>query len=71
MNTEKIIKADNKNGEVFITSQSSNIKSNGRVDINNLLARVRDEQKRASNIILTYFCFFAFILLLVGITLSL
>jgi|TARA_B110000091_G_C13517695_1_gene351144 hypothetical protein len=59
MSTEKIIKANEKDVEFFMNPQNSNKKSSGRVDINNLLARVRlkNAQERKTNLI--FFSLFA------------
>ena len=59
VSAEKIIKENDKSVEIFMTPQNSNKKSSGRVDINNLLARVRlkNAQERKTNLI--FFSLFA------------
>ena len=59
VSTEKIIKGNDKDVEFFMNPQNSNKKSSGRVDINNLLARVRlkNAQERKANLI--FFSLFA------------
>jgi hypothetical protein len=47
----------------------SNI-SSGRVDINDLIARVRKEKDAENRSTLVFFCLFAFLLIIVGILLS-
>tara|TARA_B110001452_G_scaffold237475_1_gene217326 strand:+ start:1593 stop:1808 length:216 start_codon:yes stop_codon:yes gene_type:complete len=46
-------------------------KIKGRVDINDLLARVRDEKKKENKINLIFFSMFASLVIVVGIILSL
>ena len=43
----------------------------GRVDINHLLAKVREEQKKENHTNLVFFGFFASLIVIVGILLSL
>jgi hypothetical protein len=70
MSAEKIT-SNVQNPSSLMNSEASKEKHSGRVDINHLLARVRDEQKKVNKTNLIYFCFFGIILLFVGITLSL
>ena len=46
------------------------VSSSGRVDINNLLARVREEKKKENKMNLVFFCLFASLIFIVGIILS-
>ena len=46
------------------------VSSSGRVDINNLLARVREEKKKENKLNFIFFCLFASLIFTVGIILS-
>ena len=70
VSAEKIIKENDKSVEIFMTPQNSNKKSSGRVDINNLLARVRKKQTEENKVNLVFFALFAALVLIVGILLS-
>ena len=52
------------------TPKSSEEKVPGRVDINHLLARVRDEQNKENKVNLVFFGLFASLVIIVGLILS-
>jgi hypothetical protein len=71
MSAEKII---NINEETFNTKQTPELNEknfSGRVDINQLLAKVRKEEKKDYQVNLIFFGLFATLILIVGILLSL
>mgnify|MGYP001283275521 CR=1 FL=1 len=70
MSAEKII---NINEETFNTKQTPKLNEknfSSRVDINQLLARVRKEEKKDYQVNLIFFGMFAILILIVGILLS-
>ena len=70
MSAENITNTEKK----FETSQTPEFSKNqnlsGRVNINDLLARVRDEQKKQNKVNITFFGIFASLVIVVGIILS-
>ena len=69
MSAEKINIGQNLNS--LETPEVIEKKLSGRVDINELLARVRDEKKKENMVNIVFFCLFASLILVVGIILSL
>ena len=71
MRIEKIINAD----EVLIsTSQTPEVNektSSGKVDINHLLAKVRNKEQEKNKVNMIFFAMFALLILIIGILLSL
>jgi hypothetical protein len=72
MSAEKIASADNQNvlQPVLETPKAVVKKFPGRVDINNLLARVREEKKRENKANLIFFGLFTSLIVVVGLILS-
>jgi hypothetical protein len=70
MSTEKIINVDAKNLINLNSPEISTKKSNGRVDINHLLARVRKEQQKDNKTNLLFFGLFVTLIVISGILLS-
>ena len=68
MSAEKINIGQNLNS--LETPEVIEKKLSGRVDINELLARVREEKKRENIVNIVFFFFFASLILIVGIILS-
>jgi hypothetical protein len=70
MSAENIINTEKR----LETSQTPEVSKNqnlsGRVNINDLLARVRDEQKKQNKVNMTFFGIFASLVIVVGIILS-
>ena len=69
MSAEKIVIGE-QNLTTLETPEVENKKLPGRVDINDLLARVREEKKRENKGNMVFFCLFASLVLVVGIILS-
>ena len=69
MSAEKI-SVEQQNVSNLETPAVNEKKLTGRVDINDLLARVRDEQKRENKVNVVLFSLFAALILVVGIILS-
>ena len=69
MSTEKII-YEEQNQTVLKTSVLSDVKFSGRVDINNLLARVRKEKNKENKENFVFFGLISALVLVVGIILS-
>ena len=71
MRIEKIINAE----EVLIsTSQTPEVNektSSGKVDINHLLAKVRNKEQEKNKVNMIFFAMFALLILIIGILLSL
>ena len=71
MRIEKIINAE----EVLIsTSQTPEVNektSSGKVDINHLLANVRNKEQEKNKVNMIFFAMFALLILIIGILLSL
>tara|TARA_B110001452_G_C15023091_1_gene357590 strand:- start:100 stop:312 length:213 start_codon:yes stop_codon:yes gene_type:complete len=70
MSAEKIV-VEEHNLNLLETPEVIEKKLSGRVDINELLARVRDEKKKENMVNIVFFCLFASLILVVGIILSL
>ena len=72
MSAEKIANVDNQNTmQPILETPKAVVKEfPGRVDINNLLARVREKKKRESKNNLIFFGLFTSVILVVGIILS-
>ena len=71
MSAEKINISDSDNLSPSETPIFKDKEIKGRVDINHLLARVRDEKKKEKKINLIFFSMFASLVIVVGIILSL
>ena len=71
MSTEKIIYNEKKDLTLLISPEINNKISSGRVDINDLIARVRLEKKKAHKESLVFFSLFASLIVIIGIMLSL
>ena len=69
MSAEKNI-FEEQNQNILKTPVLSEIKFNGRVDINDLLARARKEKNKENKINLVFFGLFSALVLVVGILLS-
>jgi len=69
MSAEKIIHVE-QNLTTITTPVISKVKFNGRVDINNLLARARKEKEKENKINLVFFALICVLILVVGILLS-
>ena len=69
MSTEKII-YEEQNQPVLKTPILSEVKFNGRVDINDLLARVRKEKNKVNKENFVFFGLISALVLVVGIILS-
>ena len=54
----------------LMTLEASKNKSSGRVDINDLLARVRKEKQEENKVNIVFFSLFASLILVVGLILS-
>ena len=70
MSAEKISVTEDKSLLNFSNPKEANKKIPGRVNINELLDRVRDEKKRQNKINLIFLGFFASFIFVVGIILS-
>ena len=70
MNAEKISIDDDKSPLNFSNPKETNKTIPGRVNINELLDRVRNEKKRQNKINLIFLGFFASFIFVVGIILS-
>ncbi|MDA8537189.1 hypothetical protein N9K55_00580 [Candidatus Pelagibacter bacterium] len=55
MSTEKISIANDKSYSTLMTPEVEKVKLPGRVDINDLLARVREEKKKENKVNLVFF----------------
>jgi hypothetical protein len=71
MSAEKIIVTDQDNLATSVNAGIEKKVHSGRVDINNLLSRVREKQKKENKVNLIFFSFFAMLIVVVGIILSL
>ena len=67
---EKIIISDKENMLALNLSKTNVKKSSGRVDINDLLARVRDEKNKENKLNFIFFGIFAALILIVGTILT-
>jgi len=70
MSAEKI-NSKKINIEPLVTTNINKKNISGRVDINHLLSKVREEQKKENNTNLFFFGIFASLIFIVGIILSL
>jgi hypothetical protein len=70
MSTEKLISNEDHNLTSLETPKDSDRKFTGRVDINDLLARARQEKVKENKVTLVFSCLIAFLVLIVGILLS-
>mgnify|MGYP001156705104 CR=1 FL=1 len=70
MSIEKLINTEQQNYTSFTTPIGEEKKISARVDINNLLARVRAEKKKENKINLVFFGLFVALIFIVGIILS-
>ena len=71
MSAEKIINFEKKDSVTLKNIEEKEKIFNGRVDINELLARVRKEKEKESKTNIVFFGLFASLVLIVGILLSL
>ena len=69
MSAEKIVVEEN-NLNLLKTPEVTEKKLSGRVDINELLARVREEKKKENKVNVVFLSLFASLILIVGIILS-
>ena len=69
MSAEKIVVEEN-NLNLLKTPEVTEKKLSGRVDINELLARVREEKKKENKVNVVFLSLFATLILIVGIILS-
>ena len=69
MSAEKIV-VEEHNLNLLETPEVIEKKLSGRVDINELLARVREEKKRENIVNIVFLSLFASLILIVGIILS-
>mgnify|MGYP001233898966 FL=1 len=71
MSTEKIVSTEiNDLPHLATPNKSEEASFSRRVDINDLLARVREEKKKENKINLVFFCMFATLIVTVGLILS-
>ena len=71
MSTEKIIYNEKQDLAALVSPEKHKKISSGRVDINDLIARVRYEKKKANKESLVFFDLFVSLVLIIGILLSL
>jgi hypothetical protein len=71
MSAEKISISKEQDLAQVMTPKESEAKFTQRVDINDLLARVRKERQKENKVNLAFFSIFASLILVVGIILSL
>ena len=71
MSAEKITISKEQDLTPVMTPKESEAKFTQRVDINDLLARVRKERQKENKVNLAFFSIFASLILVVGIILSL
>tara|TARA_B100000780_G_scaffold258858_1_gene209447 strand:+ start:601 stop:816 length:216 start_codon:yes stop_codon:yes gene_type:complete len=70
MSLEKIIPAEEKKFETLTTPEVNKEKTNSRVDINHLLAKVREEKRKENTTNMIIFISIASFVFIVGIILS-
>ena len=70
MSSEKIIPADEKKFETLTTHEINKEKTNSRVDINHLLAKVREEKRKENTTNMVIFISIASFVFIAGIILS-
>ena len=71
MSTEKLINTEQQNFSSLATPEVEEKKVTARVDINDLIARVRKEKKQENKINIFFFVVVSSLVLVVGIILSL
>ena len=71
MSTEKLINTEQQNFSSLATPEVEEKKATARVDINDLIARVRKEKKQENKINIFFFLVVSSLVLVVGIILSL
>ena len=71
MSTEKLINTEQQNFSSLATPEVEEKKATARVDINDLIARVRKEKKQENKINIFFFVVVSSLVLVVGIILSL
>ena len=70
MSTEKLTKIQVNNFTPFLTPEGDEKVQKKRVDINDLLSRVRDEKKKANKVNLIFFGLFTSLVFVVVVILS-
>ena len=70
VSTEKLINTEQQKFTSLVTPEVEVKKMSARVDINELLARVRKEKKKENKLNMVFFSLFASLILVVGIILS-
>ena len=70
MSLEKIIPAEEKKFETLTTPEVNKEKTNSRVDINHLLAKVREEKRKENTTNMVIFISIASFVFIAGIILS-
>jgi hypothetical protein len=72
MSAEKLVRTETQNlAQASLATPKETVKQfPGRVDINDLLARVREEKKKENKINLVFFSLFASLIFVVGLILS-
>ena len=70
MSAEKIINNEQQNLASLMTSEGGEKTIKTRVDINDLIKRVREEKKKENKINLVFFSLFASLIFVVGLILS-
>lgn len=70
MSAEKIINNEQQNLAPLMTSKGGEKTIKTRVDINDLIKRVREEKKKENKINLVFFSLFASLIFVVGLILS-
>jgi hypothetical protein len=70
VSTEKLTKIEVNNLTPFLTPKGDEKVLKKRVDINDLLSRVRDEKKKANKVNLIFFGLFTSLVFIVGVILS-
>ena len=71
MSAEKITSTEEDNLVNLETPNDARPKFDGRVDINDLIARVREEKKKENKVNFVFFGLFSSLILVVGIILAL
>ena len=70
MSSEKVIPAEEKKLETLTTPEVNKEETNSRVDINHLLAKVREEKRKENTTNMVIFISIASFVFIVGIILS-
>tara|TARA_Y100000389_G_scaffold33290_1_gene28339 strand:+ start:195 stop:410 length:216 start_codon:yes stop_codon:yes gene_type:complete len=71
MSAEKIVSTEEHSLVNLKTPNDARLKFDGRVDINDLIARVREEKKKENKVNFVFFGLFSSLILVVGIILAL